>query len=122
MRKVLLDQGLPRSAVPLLQEQDWDAVHVGEIGLHEATDEEILRHAASDLRVVVTLDRDFPQILAMLSSQGPSVILVRQERFRAPHLVDLLNSVWQAHQQDLERGCVVTVGFRGARVRRLPLR
>jgi predicted nuclease of predicted toxin-antitoxin system len=38
---------------------------VGEIGKSEATDCEILDYAARESRVVITLDRDFPQFLAL---------------------------------------------------------
>nr|WP_258003931.1 DUF5615 family PIN-like protein [Fischerella thermalis] len=40
--KLLLDQGLPRSAATLLSEAGIDAVHVAEIGLSAADDRDIL--------------------------------------------------------------------------------
>ncbi|MBI5443518.1 MAG: DUF5615 family PIN-like protein [Deltaproteobacteria bacterium] len=45
--KLMLDQGLPRSAAALLREKGHDAVHVAEIGLAAATDAEILAEAES---------------------------------------------------------------------------
>jgi len=36
--KLLLDQGLTRSAVTFLSSRGFDTVHVGEIGLAAATD------------------------------------------------------------------------------------
>ncbi|MGH8285469.1 MAG: DUF5615 family PIN-like protein [Steroidobacteraceae bacterium] len=39
MIKILLDQGLPRSAAARLREAGWDAVHAAEVGLERATDE-----------------------------------------------------------------------------------
>jgi hypothetical protein len=32
MIKILLDQGLPRSAAFLLRKEGWDVVHTGDIG------------------------------------------------------------------------------------------
>lgn len=45
-----------------------EAIHVREIELHKATDIEILDYAARESRVVITLDRDFPQILALTAA------------------------------------------------------
>jgi len=42
MKRILLDQGLPATAVMILREDGWDAVHAREIHMHEATDFEIL--------------------------------------------------------------------------------
>ena len=52
--KLLLDQGLPRSAAILLRESNIDAVHVGEIAMSEAEDIAIITRAAQDNRIVVT--------------------------------------------------------------------
>ncbi len=57
--KILLDQGLPRSAADALREVGVDAVHVGDIGMAAALDEQILARAHAEERVVVTLDADF---------------------------------------------------------------
>ena len=45
-----------------------EAIHVREIELHKATDIEILDYAVRESRVVITLDRDFPQILALTAA------------------------------------------------------
>ena len=57
--KLLLDQGLPRSAASLLRAADIDTVHTGEIGLATADDESIIQVARQQERVVITLDADF---------------------------------------------------------------
>lgn len=122
MKRIVLDQGLPATAALILRDDGWDAVHAREIALNEATDGEILDYAARESRVVITLDRDFPQILALTSAARPSVVLIRQQRLRAPDLAALLASTWRDHENTLEQGCVLKVGARGTRVRRLPLR
>jgi predicted nuclease of predicted toxin-antitoxin system len=57
--KLLLDQGLPRTAAALLRDAGIDTLHVGEIMMSEAEDTEILQHAKAESRVVATLDADF---------------------------------------------------------------
>jgi predicted nuclease of predicted toxin-antitoxin system len=56
--KLLLDQGLPRSAAKQRQE-GIDTLHVGEIGLSTSHDDKILRRGREDGRVIVTLDAAF---------------------------------------------------------------
>jgi len=72
--KLLLDQGLPRSAAGLLRQEGLDAVHTGECDLSAASDGEILAVARAQGRVVITLDSDFHTILALEGASGPSVI------------------------------------------------
>lgn len=57
--KLLLDQGLPRGACQLLVRHGHDVLHVSEVGLATASDDDILDWAESNGRVVVTLDADF---------------------------------------------------------------
>ena len=63
--KLLLDQGLPRSSAELLRQEGLDAVHTGECGLSEASDDAILAAGRAQGRTVVTLDSDFHTILAL---------------------------------------------------------
>jgi predicted nuclease of predicted toxin-antitoxin system len=71
--------------------------------------------------VVITLDRDFPQILALTAVTRPSVVLIRQQRLRAAELASLMASIWRDHENSLEQGSVLTVSARGTRTRRLQL-
>jgi predicted nuclease of predicted toxin-antitoxin system len=91
--KLLLDQGLPRSTAILLRDLGIDTIHVGEIGLSEAEDTEIIQMAREEGRVVVTLDADFHTLLALDEATFPSVIRIRIERLRAPALTELLLKV-----------------------------
>jgi predicted nuclease of predicted toxin-antitoxin system len=122
VKRIVLDQGLPATAVMILREGGWDAVHVREIKMHEATDLEILDYAARESRVVITLDRDFPQILALTAATLPSVVLIRQQRLRAAEVAALILSIWREHEPALDQGSVVNVSARGTRVRLLPLK
>lgn len=62
--KLLLDQGLPRSAAKLLKAHKIETIHVGEIGLWAAEDIKIIQKAKEINCVVVTLDADFHSLLA----------------------------------------------------------
>lgn len=121
MRSLLLDQGLSARAAQALREMGWDALHVREIGMAEAADLAILAYAAAQKRVLVTLDHDFPQILALTGAALPSVILIRRERLKTKGLIRLLEEIFESYEQELEAGCILSVGHRSTRVRLLPL-
>lgn len=86
-----------------------------------AADTEILTFAGGDRRTIITLDRDFPQILALTSANHPSVVLIRQQGLRAAGLVELLTRIWLQHEREIDAGCVLKVSERGTRIRMLPL-
>ena len=119
--KLLLDQGLPRSAVTLLNEAGFDAVHVADIGLSKADDAEILQKALADERIVVTLDADFHMLLALGADLTPSVIRTHIEGLRAAALTKLLLTVIQETESELIQGAPVTVDADRIRLRLLPL-
>ena len=120
--KLLLDQGLPRSAADLLRQAGMDTIHVGEIGMSEAEDEAILEHGRGDERVVVTLDADFHTLLALSGATAPSVIRLRIEGLRGEEAAALLQAIVTQFDEDLEQGAAVTAQEGRVRVRRLPLR
>lgn len=119
--KLLLDQGLPRSAAALLCEANINTVHVGEIGMAAAIDADIIQRARQEERVVATLDADFHTLLALNQATSPSVIRIRIERLRAKALTDLLLIVINECKEDLDKGAAVTVESSRIRIRRLPL-
>jgi predicted nuclease of predicted toxin-antitoxin system len=119
--KLLLDQGIPRSTAALLCQVGLDAVHTGEIGLAEAADEEILRRALVESRVVVTFDADFHALLALSQAGKPSVVRIRIEGLQAEDVCRLLHEVTRQCSEDLERGAMLSVQENRIRVHRLPV-
>ena len=119
--RLLLDQGLPRSAATLLSERGFDAVHAGDIGLASAADAAILDQARTDGRTIVTLDADFHALVALAGSSGPSVIRIREEGLKGLDLADLVVATVGLCREDLELGAVVAVRGGSVRVRRLPV-
>ena len=59
---------------PFCAVSDSDCMHVSEIGMSKAADEEILAFSLGRNAAVLTLDADFHAILAVSGAQGPSVI------------------------------------------------
>jgi predicted nuclease of predicted toxin-antitoxin system len=119
--RLLLDQGLPRSAADRLRRAGHEAVHTGEIGLATASDSDIIKRARRDGSVVITLDADFHAEIALEGAAKPSVIRVREEGLRAEALVELLLEVIRSCEKELDRGAFVSATRAEARIRVLPI-
>ena len=119
---ILLDQGLPRTAVFRLAELGLRAEHVGDCGLATADDRTILDQARRRGLILVTLDADFHAELALSRAAAPSVIRIRIEGLKAERLAALLRGVPEQCSVDLKSGAMITVTESGTRVGRLPLR
>ncbi len=119
--KLLLDQGLPRTAAELLNRAGIDTTHVGEIGYAAAEDDMILQLGRNKGDVIVTLDADFHASLALTGATEPSVIRIRIEGLKAVAAAELLKTVLDRCIRDLEHGAAVTVQEGKIRIRQLPL-
>ena len=118
--RFLLNQGVPRDAAARLREMGYACAHVGEIGMWAAADRDILRWAAEQGAIVVTLDADFHAILAVSAAHGPSVIRIRMQGLDAPAVVGIIRDVLKSFGTDLEKGSLVTVKARKMTCHKLP--
>jgi len=119
--RLLLDQGLPRSAAQLLRDDGHDTVHTGECGLATSSDSAILEYARGQGRIVVTLDADFQALMALASATKPSVIRIRIEGLDGKALAELLQAVLERAGEDLRSGASVSVIESQVRIRCLPV-
>lgn len=120
--KLLLDNGMPRSASAILVGSGFDAVHVADIGLTDSTDKAILDRAAGERSIVISLDADFHTYLALSGAVAPSVIRIRIEGLKGPQLAELVGKVVRRFSRELEIGAAISVGPRTARCHLLPLK
>ena len=109
MKRLLLDQGLPRSSAALLAAAGWDVIHVSDIGMSRSSDGEILHRALAEARVCVTLDADFHTLLVTGGEHGPSVIRIRKDGLDATAVAALLQGIWAGIEDALADGAMVTV-------------
>ncbi len=121
--KFIVDANVsPRLAV-LLGEAGHDAVAVRDIGLGNASDDEILDFAIAQERVVISHDTDFGTLLAFRNLRRPSFILVRSSDPLTPdEHAELILSNLDAISTDLVTGAIVVFSRGRLRVRQLPVR
>jgi predicted nuclease of predicted toxin-antitoxin system len=98
-----------RDTAALLRGRGYQCLHVGEIGMQKAADDEILEFSLGKNAVVVTLDADLHTILAVSGAGGPSVIRLRMQGLGALEVVELIQNVLARFETDLRRGSLVTV-------------
>lgn len=120
--KLLLDANLSPSLVRLLSSEGYQTVHVGDIGLLQATDEDIADAASERGLIIVTADSDFPMMLALRRANTPSVIHLRNVNELSPeaHAVLLLANL-AAVTADLDHGAIVSLSPTRLAVRSLPI-
>jgi len=119
MMRLLLDQGLPRSAAAILRDKGYDVIHVAEVGLRDAKDIEIIHYAREQGRIVVTLDADFHALLKVGGHSRPSVIRLRLEGLRGMELADLVEQILATVDQDVKQGALVMVNANTIRIHRI---
>jgi len=121
--RLLVDANLSPNVAEGLRAAGLDAVHVAEVGLLQATDEEIFDRAVEGGFVVVTADSDFGMLLALRRATSPSVVQRRHvAELPADTHLGLLVANLAAIQADLERGAIASLSPSRLALRDLPLR
>ncbi|MCG3133330.1 MAG: hypothetical protein HMLKMBBP_00475 [Planctomycetes bacterium] len=120
--KFLNDNPLDPKLARLLAADGHDAVHVAELGLAHAADDDVFARAAAEDRVLVSADTDFGTLLALTRSTRPSVLLFRRGTPRSgAAAASLLRRVLPEVAPAFASGAIVVIDQGRTRVRRLPI-
>jgi predicted nuclease of predicted toxin-antitoxin system len=98
----LVDAQLPPSLAEALRKAGCQAVHVIDLGLLAATDQQIWDEAISRSAVLVTKDRDFP-LRRAARSDGPAILWVRVGNITNRKLIELVLRALPAIIDAIER-------------------
>ena len=95
--KLLFDQNLSSALVKKLQDLFPGSIHVRDVGLQSASDEDVWSHASQQGFVIVSKDSDFHQ-RSFVFGHPPKVIWVRKGNCSTLDIETILRS----HQADLK--------------------
>jgi predicted nuclease of predicted toxin-antitoxin system len=119
--KFLLDMDLSRQSAAHLRRQGHDAIQLSEQHLERLADQDVIRKAVLEGRVLVTHDLDFGEILAASGDRLPSVITFRLRNMHPTNVNRQLDSIVANHQESLAQGVLISVTEGHIRIRRLPI-
>jgi len=120
--RFLVDNALSPLMARYLQKQGYDAVHVRDIGMRNASDVEILQLAREQQRTLISADTDFGYLLAVREDKWPSLTLFRRSDNRPDSLNDVLERNLGRVLDYLQCGAIVVLDDERIRVRLLPIR
>ena len=98
----LVDAQLPPSLAEALRQTGCQAVHLVDLGLLAASDQQIWDEAISHSAVLVTKDRDFP-LRRAASNDGPAILWVRVGNIGNRKLIELTLRALPAIIEAIER-------------------
>ena len=101
--KFLVDNQLPLALARHLQTWGFDCHHVLEIGLSQASDSDICRHAAAQERIIISKDEDF-LYLASRPKATIRLLWVRLGNCRTPALLEAFDRLRPMIESSLEAG------------------
>ena len=104
-----------------LVERGHDAVHAAAVGLASESDVAIMTRAKREERTIVTVDLDYPRLLALAQATEPSVILFREGDWSDAAVLARMSEILATlTEADVIDSILVVDHFR-VRRRRLPI-
>jgi predicted nuclease of predicted toxin-antitoxin system len=119
--RFLADMGISLRTVEWLREKGYNVIHLSEEGLQRLPDPKVLEKARLESRILLTIDLDFTQLLAISRSLLPSVVLFRLGNENYNKINDCLNVLLEDYVDDLQSGVMISVSSKSFRVRKLPI-
>ena len=120
--RFLVDMALSPRLATWLRGQGHDAAHAAELGLDRAPDTELLAHARKQGRTIVTVDLDYPRLLALAGDEGPSLILFRDGDWSEVDVIHRMEEVLLALTEADIGGSIIVVDRVRVRRRKLPIK
>ncbi|MBS1257593.1 MAG: hypothetical protein MAG551_00637 [Candidatus Scalindua arabica] len=120
--RFLADMPISPKTVEFLNNLGHEAVRLTDIDMMHAEDEDIIEYARTEKYVILTMDLDFGELLAIKRLSEPSVIIFRLENPTVVRINNILNDNLKQIEQDLMNGSIVIIEKSRLRIRELPIK
>jgi predicted nuclease of predicted toxin-antitoxin system len=112
---------LSPSLAAWLADRGHDAVHAIDLGLDRETDATIVARAKQQRRTIITVDLDYPRLLAIARGIEPSLILFREGDWSEASVIARMGQILSGlNELDIAQSIIVVDRAR-VRRRRLPI-
>jgi len=117
--RLLVDQDIYRSTIDLLREWGHDLLTAKELGLQQVQDEDLLKRAQTENRLLLTRDKGFGGLVFLNKELSTGVILLRMTPTSAEEVHHQLRHLLEEHGEDELRNVFCVVEPHRHRIRRL---
>ena len=115
--KFLIDESVEKPIVNWLKNQKYDVKYVAE-SFPGITDEEVIKIANSEDRILITNDKDFGELIFRQGKITRGVLLIRAANEESSNKVRLVKEVLKKTKNKL-RGNFIVVNETGIRIRKI---
>ena len=107
--KLLCDHCFFQAGVDLLRQSGYDVIQAKDVGLQQASDEEIAAFCQKEYRIILTLDTDFTSLYRFPLGTHKGIIFFRVTPFIPTALLDLLMPLVKREMFDFFANALVIV-------------
>jgi predicted nuclease of predicted toxin-antitoxin system len=117
--RLLIDQDIYKITMDHLREWGHDLLTAKELGLQQASDEDLLKRAQGENRLLITRDKGFGGLVFLHKELSTGVILLRMTPVSAEEVHHELHRLLEEHAEDELRNVFCVVEPHRHRIRRL---
>ncbi len=99
--KLIFDVGVSKKAEHFFREKGFDLISVRELNPSMA-DIDILKIAEKENRLIITMDKDFGELVFNLKRKHCGVLLLRMEDAGWKQKIDVLSEIFQTYSEELK--------------------
>ena len=118
--RLLIDQDIYKITMDHLREWGHDLLTAKELGLQQASDEDLLKRTQGENRLLITRDKGFGGLVFLNEALATEVILLRMTPMNAKEVHRELHRLLEEHGEDELRNVFCVVEPHRHRIRRLP--
>jgi predicted nuclease of predicted toxin-antitoxin system len=117
--RLLVDQDIYKITIDHLREWGHDLLTAKELGLEQVQDEDLLKRAQAENRLLLTRDKGFGGLVFLNKELSTGVILLRMTPTSAEEVHHQLHRLLEEHSEDELRNVFCVVEPHRHRIRRL---